>query len=128
MEQLPPKLARPSMEAGPPRLFRVFLSAYCLGARSLGRFSGFSHQPVGEAEIRYSDWVKTQKSGGRKWEVRFALKSRHGQPGPSGLKSADTVEKSATPDSATSPWRQPLIMIRDGGDPNTAMALKPYPE
>jgi len=101
MEQLPPKLARPSMEAGPPRLFRVFLSAYCLGARSLGRFSGFSHQPVGEAEIRYSDWVKTQNSGGRKWEVSFALKTRHGQPGPSGLKSADTVENSATPDSAT---------------------------
>jgi hypothetical protein len=81
MEQLPPKLARPSMEAGPPRLFR--------------------HQPVGEAEIRYSDWVKTQNSGGRKWEVSFALKTRHGQPGPSGLKSADTVENSATPDSAT---------------------------
>ena len=25
-------------------------------------------------------------------------------------------------------WRQPLIMIRGGGDPNTAMALKPCPE
>jgi hypothetical protein len=35
------------MEApGPPRIFRVFLSAYYLGARSPGRFSGFSHQPV----------------------------------------------------------------------------------
>ena len=43
------------MEApGPPRLFRVFLSAYCLEARSPGRFSGFSHQPVGVVEIRYS--------------------------------------------------------------------------
>ena len=26
------------------------------------------------------------------------------------------------------PWQKPLIMIRGGGDPNTAMALKPCPE
>src|SRR6202166_2047176 len=35
----------------------------------------------------------------------------------------------ANPVSASfAPWRQPLIMIRGGGDPNTAMALKPCPE
>jgi len=31
---------------GSARLFRVFLSADYLGARSPGRFSGLSHQPV----------------------------------------------------------------------------------
>ena len=105
------------MEApGPPRLFRVFLSTYCLGARSLERFSGFSHQPVSVVEIRYSHLVNSEVRG-RKWEVRFALKTGHGQPGPSGLKSANI--NSATPDSAT-------FALATAAD--TAMALKPYPE
>jgi len=52
---------------GPARLFRVFLSADCLGARSPGRFSGFSHQPVGRSGnslwARCRIWVKTGRGG-----------------------------------------------------------------
>jgi bifunctional non-homologous end joining protein LigD len=54
MEQLPPKSARPSVEApGPPRIFRVFLSAYCLGAPTRG-----TKVP------NHSDWIHEVKQDG----------------------------------------------------------------
>src|SRR2546430_17454969 len=49
-----PKSARPSMGApGPARLFRVFLSADCLGARRPEIFRLFSSTWLGVVEIRY---------------------------------------------------------------------------
>jgi len=103
------------MEApGPPRIFRVFHSAYCLGARSPGRFSGFSHQPVGRSGN--SLWARC-----RIWVIRVGLAAYRRLPlYPRQRTSSGRLGRSVSCQKATSAgeWAKSTLPLRTDNPQN----------